>query len=148
MSDWRDQIVGARMAVDSEFAPRIENSEFSRQEWGLIMTATTFEIENPGDPEAARLVADTSELPAIMPELEKVASMGPMGAPGGADDSSGILDRLFDAFGLGGGDGETDEERLAAAERLTAEYARALQEHLEETGRWEDVREAASESDS
>jgi len=66
-------------------------SRFSSQEWGLIMTATEFEIENADDSENARIVADTSSLPAIMPEEEnvrsQVAAMG--GAPGGAGGSGG-----------------------------------------------------------
>lgn len=143
MSDWRDMIVGARMAVDSEFSDQVEQSTFSRQEWGLIMTATTFEIENAEDPDSAHLVADTSELPAVMPELERIANLGPMGVPGEDGGSNGFLGRFFEMFGMGDS-GQSDEERIAEAERLTAAYARELQDHLEETGRWDDVREAAA----
>lgn len=143
MSDWRDMIVGARMAVDSDFAPQVEQSTFSRQEWGLIMTATTFEIEDAEDPDSAHIVADTSELPAVMPELERIANLGPMGVPGDERDSNGILGRFFDIFGLDGS-GESDDERLAEAERLTNQYARDLQDHLENIGRWEEVRDAAA----
>lgn len=144
MSDWTDAIVGERMAVDRQFNERLASSRFSSQEWGLIMTAAEFEIENADDPDAARIVADTSNLPAIMPELEnvrsQVAAMG--GAPGGAErggSSGGILDSIAGALGLGGDDGPDDEE-LEAAERLLQEYADELQRHLEDAGRWEQVR--------
>lgn len=142
MSDWTDAIVGERMAVDRQFNDRLASSRFSSQEWGLIMTAAEFEIENADDPDAARIVADTSNLPAIMPELEnvrsQVAAMG--GAPGGESGSSGgVLDSIKDAIGLGGGDGPDDEE-LEAAERLLQEYADELQRHLEDAGKWEQVR--------
>ena len=144
MSDWTDAIVGERMAVDRQFNDRLASSRFSSQEWGLIMTAAEFEIENADDPDAARIVADTSNLPAIMPELEnvrsQVAAMG--GAPGGGDvggSSGGILDSILGALGLGGDDGPDDEE-LEAAERLLQEYADELQRHLEDAGKWEQVR--------
>lgn len=107
MSDWTDAIVGERMTVDNQFTDRVAASRFSSQEWGLIMTATEFEIENADDSENARIVADTSSLPAIMPELEnvrsQVAAMG--GAPGGAGGSGGsgggLVDSIKGALGLG-----------------------------------------------
>jgi hypothetical protein len=151
MSDWQDMLVGDRMAVDDEFSRRVEQSQFSRQEWGLIMTATSFDIENPDDEEAARLVADTSELPAVMPELENVANMGPMGMP--ADEGSsggGLLDSLLGTLGLNRNGAESDDgsdkEKLEAAERLVSAYAQELQAHLEDRGRWNDVRTAAAEA--
>lgn len=151
MSDWQDMVVGDRMAVDSEFAPRIEESRFTRQEWGLIMTATTFEIEDPGDETAAKIVADTDELRGMMPEIEKVADMGPMGAsPQDGDDGGGLLNSLFGALGLGGSDSGgsdgVDEDKLRAAEELVDEYAEELQAHLEAEGRWDEVRAAAAEA--
>ena len=153
MSDWTDAIVGERMTVDNQFTDRVAASRFSSQEWGLIMTATEFEIENADDSENARIVADTSSLPAIMPELEnvrsQVAAMG--GAPGGAGGSGGsgggLVDSIKGALGLGGSggsDGPSDEE-LDAAERLVQEYADELQAHLEEVGKWEQVRVAYQE---
>ncbi|KKF39163.1 hypothetical protein FK85_30760 [Halorubrum saccharovorum] len=153
MSDWTDAIVGERMTVDNQFTDRVSASQFSSQEWGLIMTATEFEIENADDSEDARIVADTSSLPAIMPELEnvrsQVAAMG--GAPGGDAGGSGgsgggLVDSIKGALGLGGGgsDGPSDEE-LEAAERLVQEYADELQAHLEEAGKWEQVRVAYQE---
>jgi hypothetical protein len=146
-SNWTDAIVGERMAVDREFSPEVRDSQFSNQEWGLIMTATEFEIEDADDPEAARIVADTSKLPAIMPEVEKMSQrMGGMGgAPGGSQSKGkGIVSRVKDALGGGGGSGP-DPERTAAAEKLVQQYADALQEHLEEKGRWEQVRIAYQE---
>jgi len=150
MSEWTDAIVGERMTVDNQFTDRVAASRFSSQEWGLIMTATEFEIENPTDPDDARLVADTSSLPAIMPELEnvrsQVAAMG--GAPGGQDggSSGGLFDSIKGALGLGGSDdGAVDADELAAAERLVQEYADELQAHLEDNGRWEQVRLAYQE---
>jgi hypothetical protein len=148
MTDWQDMIVGDRMTVDDEFSRRVDNSRFSRQEWGLIMTATRFEIRNAEDEDAAELVADTSELSGIMPELENVANMGPMGRPQRDDSGGGLFDSLFDALGLGGRDDDgTDQERLEAAERLVGAYADELQAHLEAEGRWGDVRAAAAEAE-
>ncbi len=144
MSEWQDMIVGDRMTVDGEFSRRVDDSQFSRQEWGLVMTATTFEIENADDAEAAELVADTSQLPSVMPELENVAEMGPMGGPAGTDDGGGgIVASVLDSLGLGGGDG-LDEDKLEAAEAMVAAYAEELQVHLEEQGRWGEVRAAAA----
>ena len=147
MSDWQDMIVGDRMAVDEEFSTEVDGSPFSRQEWGLIMTATSFEIADPGDEETATLVADTSELPAVMPELERVAEMGPMGGPqerGGG--GGGLIGSVLDSLGLGGGDDDgVDEERLEAAESMVDRYAEELQSHLETEGRWAEVRAAAAE---
>ncbi|SFC56006.1 hypothetical protein SAMN05444422_110115 [Halobiforma haloterrestris] len=164
MSDkpWTDRIVGERMTVDQEFSSRIRDSRFSNQQWSLIMTATEFEIERADDPENARLVADTEQVEQIIPELENVQSgMGAMGGPGGGggggagpgsrDSSGGLVDSIKGALGLGGGSGPGSggdhDEKLAAAERLTQEYADELQSHLEDNGRWDSVREAAAESE-
>ena len=152
MSNWTDSIVGDRMTVDREFNDRIQSSEFTGQEWGLIMTATEFEIENADDPEAARIVSDTEKLPQIMPELENIRSqMGAMGgatggSSGGSSGGGGLFGSIKKAFGLGGGgSGGGDDERLQAAERLTQEYADELQQHLESKGKWEQVRIAYQE---
>lgn len=151
MSEWTDAIVGERMTVDNQFNERVRNSQFSSQEWGLIMTATELEIENADDPDTAQIVANTENLPAIMPELETVRSqMGAMGgAPqqNGSDDSGGVIDSIKDALGLsgGGGSGGVDPDELDAAERLVQEYANELQSHLEEAGKWEQVRVAYQE---
>ncbi len=148
MSDWQDMMVGDRMTVDGEFAPRIEESRFTRQEWGLIMTATTFDIENPEDPETAELVADTSALRGMMPELEKVANMGPTGAPqSDSSDSGGLIRSVLDSIGISkaNNSGGVDEKKLHEAEELIAEYADKLQAHLESEKRWERVTNAAAE---
>ncbi len=148
MSDWTDSIVGDRMSVDREFNQRIVDSEFTRQEWGLIMTATELEISNPDDPDSARIVANTEKLPQIMPELEnvrsQVESMGGATSAGGSESKGGgLFDSLKGALGLGGGG--ADQARLEAAERLAQEYADELQRHLESKGKWENVRIAAME---
>ena len=150
MADWTDSIVGDRMTVDREFNDRVAASEFSNQEWGLIMTATEFEIERGDDPEAARIVANTEKLPQIMPELENIRSqMGGMGGGGGGgsgrgSSGGGLMDSIRGALGLGSGS-EAKQERLEAAERLTQEYADELQRHLETSGKWERVRIASLE---
>ncbi|MFC7213296.1 DUF5799 family protein [Saliphagus sp. GCM10025334] len=145
-TEWTDRIVSERMTVDREFSTRVQSSRFSSQEWSLIMTATEFEIENPEDPETARMVANTDKINQILPELENVRSqVGAMGgAPGGGNDSSGgFLDSIKGALGMGGG-GSHDAER-EAAEALTQEYAEELQARLEENGRWEGICATAAE---
>ena len=48
MSDaWTDSITGARMQVDKQFQQQVRDSEFSNQQWGLIMTAVEFRIDDP-----------------------------------------------------------------------------------------------------
>jgi len=147
MDDWTDRIVGARMALDQEFEKEIRGSQFSRQEWGLVMTAVEFRIEDAADPERARLVGDTSNLDAIVPEMERVAQQqSQMHGAGGGDDSGGLLDNVLGALGFGGSDdGGVDQEKVAAAESLVADYAEQLQELLEERGRWDEIREAAAQ---
>lgn len=153
-TSWTDRIVGERMTVDQEFSSRVTSSTFSNQEWSLIMTATRFEIEDPDDPETARLVANTEQVEQVLPELETIrAQPGGMG-PGGQDSGGlglglggggGFLESIRDKLGVGGSDDSYDEER-DAAERLTAEYAELLQAKLEENGRWDDIRRAAAEN--
>ncbi|AEN05411.1 DUF5799 family protein [Halolamina sp.] len=148
-SNWTDAIVGERMAVDQQFSSDVRESSFSNQEWGLIMTAAEFEIADADDPEAARIVPDTSKVAAIMPEVEKMDQrMGGMGGGGGGSkNKSGITSTVKNALGLGGSkdDDGADPERVAAAEELLEAYAAALQEHLAEKGRWEQVRIAYQE---
>ncbi len=145
MDDWTDRIVGARMALDQEFEKEIRGSQFSRQEWGLVMTAVEFRIEDATDPEHARLVGDTSNLDAIVPEMERVAQQQ-SNMHGASDDSGGLLDNVLGALGVGGSDDSgVDEQKVAAAETLVAEYTDQLQELLEDRGRWNEVREAAAE---
>ncbi|QFU81352.1 DUF5799 family protein [Natronorubrum aibiense] len=152
MSDnsWTDRIVGARMTVDQSFSTRIADSEFSNQQWSLIMTATEFEMEHADDPDRARIVANTDSVEQIIPELDNMPTgMGAMGGQGagqqGGSSSGGLFGSIKGALGLGGGDdGDGDAEKLRAAERLTQEYAEELQAHLESEGRWESVRKAAA----
>ena len=136
MGHWTDTLAGDRMAVDQEFEDAVRDSAFTSQEWGLVMTAVEFEVEHADDPERARVVADTSQVPQIMPELENVRSQ--MGAPGdaGGAGGSGVVDSIKDALGLGGDDGD---DRTAEAERLASEYADRLQARLEERGKWTQV---------
>ncbi|MFC7080403.1 DUF5799 family protein [Halorussus caseinilyticus] len=145
---WQDLVVGDRMAVDKEFAQQVTDSQFSRQEWGLIMTAVEFEIENPSDDEQARIVADTSKVEQVMPELENIRnqmnSMAGAGGGGGEQGGGGgVFDSVKDALGLGGGGGGVDQDRVDAASRLAQEYASELQQRLESQGKWAKVREAA-----
>lgn len=145
MSDWQDRIVGVRMTVDREFNDRVEASSFSRQQWGLVMTATEFEIENPGDAEEARLVANTEKLPSVLPEMDRIEEqMGAMAGGGGSGGGSGggLIGNLKSALGLGDG-GSRDEERASEARELTQEYADELQRELENSGRWDEVRRLA-----
>lgn len=147
--DWTDKLVGARMQVDQRFQETIERSQFSSQEWGLIMTAVEFELEHPDDPERAKLVARTEQLSEVMPQLdtiqEQMGSPAQPGTPGGSG-GSGILDRLRNLFdGSGDTDSGSTEERLTAAESLVDQYAAELQDYLVERDRWKEIREAASE---
>jgi hypothetical protein len=143
--NWTDQIVGERMQVDREFSEKVAASNFSNQQWGLIMTAVEFEIENADDPERARLVADTSKLAAVLPELERMEGAGGMGGMAGAgggrggssssDGSGGLFDGVKEALGLG--KNETDREQLAAAEEMAQMYADDLEEELQAREKWE-----------
>ncbi|MFD1562710.1 DUF5799 family protein [Haloarchaeobius amylolyticus] len=150
-SPWTDRIVGERMTVDQAFAERIQQSQFSNQQWSLIMTATEFEIEHPDDPDRARIIANTDKLDGIIPELENIQSgMGAMGGSGAGSGNSnassgGLLNSIMGALGMGDDGGSDHQEQLEAAERLTQEYADELQSHLESKGRWEIVRDAASD---
>jgi hypothetical protein len=148
---WQDLIVGDRMAVDQEFAQQVTDSQFSRQEWGLIMTAVEFEIENPGDADQARIVADTSKIEQVMPELENIRNQmnsmagGAGGGGGGTQGGGGVFDSVKDALGLGGGGGGgADQDRIDDASRLAQAYADELQQRLESQGKWAKVREAAA----
>lgn len=143
MSDWNDHIVGDRMTVDQEFSEQVQASAFTSQEWGLIMTATEFEIEDPGSNDA-QIVANTENLPQMMPELENVRKQMPSPPGDGASSSSGgILDSIMNALGMS--DDGVDDDELTEARQLTQEYATRLQQHLEKRGKWENVQEVATE---
>jgi hypothetical protein len=149
--EWRDRLAGARMQVDQQFTDQVGNSQFSNQQWGLIMTAVEFEIDNPGEPTDATLVANTENVDQILPELDKIdRGMGGV-QPGGGGQSSGggIIDSIGKLVpGMGGDDSGVDEDQKAAAIALTEEYATQLQAHLESNGRWTDICESAAASES
>lgn len=154
MSHWTDSIIGERMAVDQAFADRVRASQFSNAEWDLIMTATTLEMTNAEDPGAARIVANTDNVAGVIPELDTIRSQTAALAGQSAErthgSNGGLLDSVKQVLGFGGdtdGGSEVDQETLAAAERLTAEYAAALQAHLEDTGSFEQARAACLDSD-
>jgi nanoRNase/pAp phosphatase (c-di-AMP/oligoRNAs hydrolase) len=149
MSDWTDSVVGERMALDQEFSDRVRASEFTSQEWSLVMTAVEFEIEHPDDPERAAIVVDDSNLDQIVPELDTIREqMQGMGAAGGrstgGSSGGGVLDGVKNALGLGGGGGGDHDQKAAAAADLAQEYATELQTRLEAGGRWEEVRTIAA----
>jgi len=154
--DWTDLVVGARMSVDQQFANRVQASGLSRPQWGLVMTAVEFEFENPGDPEAARIVADTSSLQHVLPEMDDVDQQmrpgGGGGGPGGSSAGSGVVGGIKDALGIGsdgGSGGGDDHEELAAESRELAQaYADELQAFLEDEGRFDEVRRAAATGQS
>lgn len=148
MSNWTDQIVGDRMTVDRQFTERVTASEFSSQEWGMIMTAVEFEIERADTPDEATLVANTKNVPQVMDAVDDVNSqMGAMGgAPGGGSPdrgNGGLFDSIKGALGLGDDD-SIDEDRVAAAQALADEYATELETHLKENGKWERACQAAA----
>jgi len=139
MSDWYERVASERMAVDASFNARLSESPLTNQQWGLVMTALTFDIENPDDPERARIVPDTDAVEDVLPAVREAGGqLGAGGAGGGASnrgESIGLLGRLKSALGVGDGtDGLED-----AIERLAAEYAQRLQERLEKEGRWTEV---------
>jgi len=147
--DWQDLVVGARMSVDQQFATRVQASGLSRPQWGLVMTAVEFEFENPDDPDAARIIAETSSLEHVLPEMDNVdqqmSGVGPGGA-GGSGSGDGLVGGIKDALGIGGGD--DDHEELAEESRQLAQaYADELQAFLEDEGRFEEVRRAAAASE-
>lgn len=147
-NSWTDRIAAERMRVDQHFEDRVTGSSFSRQQWGLVMTAVEFEIENPEDPEQARLIADTSKLSSVMSQVEEVGNRGGGmgGAPssGGSSGGGGILSSVTSALGLGGGGGGGNDALTQEATELAEEYASKLQERLEDRGRWEAICEQAS----
>ncbi|WP_323677213.1 DUF5799 family protein [Halorubellus sp. PRR65] len=158
--EWTNRVVGERMAVDQEFNDRVTGSEFSNQEWSLIMSATQYTIDDPESPGSASIVVDRDEtnLEAIMPELENIQEqMGALGGAGGGksdvggrgDAGGGFFDAVMRALGMGD-DGSSDDDHAARAEtarELAGEYGRELQSHLESKGRWEEVCAIAAAED-
>lgn len=137
MADWESQIAGERMAVDGEFSDRIGASSLSSQQWDLVMTAVQFDIENPGTPADATLVADTSRLDMVMEDVQRVGNRSPVGsddAPRQRSDS--FLGGVLSTLGIG--DSTGDDLRDEAAE-LAERYAQRLQAKLVENGRWSTI---------
>lgn len=144
--DWTDRIMSDRLAVDQEFVGRIADSSLTRGEWGMIMTVVDFDIEDPGDPDRARLVGDTSRIPDILPQVQKVrnrTAMGPSGGESSSDEGAGLFGSIKSALGLGGS--KPDPAMQRDAEELVEAYAAELQAHLEDEGKWEEIRAAAAE---
>lgn len=135
---WHDRIIGDRLAVDQEFGQRIRDSELSNQSWELVMTAAEFEIDRADDPRHAQLVMDLDKLDGVLPAIANIEeSQGR-----GRQSNRGLLDRLIELVSSGGRGGRYRAE----AEQLADEYARALQERLEETGQWQYIVELAAEN--
>lgn len=150
-ADWTQSLAGARMQVDQQFQPRVDESDFTSQEWGLIMTAVEFEIDAAGDPENAELYANTDKLPDIIPELQQIQrEMGGSPTPVSEGSEGGFLGRLRSMVdGLtSDGSSRSDTERLSEAESLVQAYASDLQDYLETQGRWDDIRQAATEAET
>ena len=147
MSEWQEMIVADRMTVDQAFTERVQASEFTNQEWGLIMTATEFDIEHADDPEAAQLVADTTAIESIMPEVESIRSQrGPMAGGESSTDGTGVVESIKGALGLATDeDDDVDRAKVAAAESLAQAYAEELQAHLKSNDNFERVRRAYSD---
>lgn len=145
MADWESKIAGVRMVVDQEFTDRVHSSSLSSQQWNVVMMAVSFEIENPGTPADARLVADTSKLPNVMEEIERVGEQMPAGDGPNSGDSGdeGIIAGLLSTLGIDRGSSSTDDIREEAT-RLADAYAEQLQAKLIERGRWESICEDAA----
>jgi len=139
MTDWQDRLAGHRMQVDRTFASKVRESGLTKQEWSLVMTAVEFDIEGEGD--QAELVADTSKVETVVPEFDNLGQADPGGMAGGNTSSKDLIDSVKSALGVDTG---VDEEKLAEATRLANEYVSELQDHLQEQGRWEAIRETAS----
>jgi hypothetical protein len=100
-------------------------------------------VENADDPDAARMVADTSKLEHVVPEMQNVDDQMSQMRGGSTGGRGGMVDGIKNALGLGGGD-DDGEELEATAAQLAQEYADELQAHLEDEGRWDEIRQAAA----
>jgi hypothetical protein len=151
-NDWTDRLAGARMQVDKRFSDRVLDSQFTNQEWGLIMTAVDFDIDEPEHPGQARLVARTDHIEDIIGELDSIQrEMGGSPSPVDKGSSGGGIFGRFRQYLQGlktNSQGGNDREKLVAATKLVEEYATELQQFLEEQGRWEDICERAAQSPS
>jgi hypothetical protein len=146
--EWLDRLAGARMQVDQQFNDRVRNSQFSNQQWGLIMTAVEFDIENPGNPADATLVARTDNVEKILPELDNIQQgMGGLQRQNQRSSGGGLFSQLRSYLpgGKDTSDGH-DADQLDAATALVEEYTTELQAYLKEEGRWDDICESAARS--
>ena len=147
-NEWTDQLAGARMQVDQRFQDTLEASSFTSQEWGLVMTAIDWDIENPKTPEEAELVADTDQLSEIIPELENIQNqMGGAQRPvEEGPDTRGFLGRIkrYVHDLTSNASGESSKKRYNDAVELVEGYTIELQSYLEERGRWEEICAAAA----
>ncbi|WP_181686083.1 DUF5799 family protein [Halorhabdus salina] len=145
-NSWVDQMAAERMQTDQEFTDEVATSPLSSQQWGLVMTAVEFQIEGAAQPETAHLVADTSKLSSVMPELRRMDDGGSGGiAPdstGTSASSGGLLDGIKGALGFGN---EQSDALREAAENLAQRYTDRLQSRLEDRGRWADICEQTHE---
>lgn len=134
MSDWQDRLARFRLSADRAFEDRVRDSPLDRRQWDLAMTAVTFRFADADDPDAAELVADTSKVDDVLPEIRAM----------GGDDASGgdVLGDVKSALGLGE---DEDDPLKDEIERLTAAYADELESVLERENAWGDLRRAASD---
>lgn len=153
MPEWTDKLARARIQVDKEFHEAIERSQFTEQEWGLVMTAVEWRVANPEDPDHAKLVAETDNVSDILPQLTRIrrdvraAAAGPDAArqrslaEGFSGWINGFVEMLSRAVS-----GDSTDARVEEADALAAEYAERVQDYLERRGRWDEVRRAAAEA--
>lgn len=151
MPEWTDKLARARIQVDKEFHEEVKRTQFTEQEWGLVMTAVEWRVANPDDPEHARLVAETDNVKDILPQLTRIrrdvetAAAGPDAArqrslaEGFSGWINGFVEMLSRAV-----TSESTDSRVEDAETLAAEYAERVQDYLERRNRWDEVRQAAA----
>ena len=142
MSHWTDAIIRERMAVDEEFEMNIADSEFTKQEWNIMMSMLDLKITNVDDPENAQVGANMEKLPEILKKMESVEtrpnqSAADTGEPKGI--AGKLRAKLFgvkvgDVISFDRGDDEIDAERLQTAEQLVDDYLSNLQSQLETRG--------------
>lgn len=145
---WTNQLAGARMQVDQLFDDRIQDSMFTNQEWGLVMTAVEFEITDPEQPSEAELVANTENIKEIIPELDRIQKqMGGSPTPVDSGPSGGLFGRLQQYIeGLKTNSREGNErQKQETAIALVEDYTVELQDYLEHQGMWDDICSHAAE---
>lgn len=142
MSHWTDAIISERIAVDEEFEMNVADSEFTKQEWNIMMSMLELKITNVDDPENAQVSANVEKLPEILKNLESVetrpsqpaANTGEPKGIGGKLRAKLFGIKVGDVISFDRGDDGIDEKRLQTAEQLVNDYLSALQTQLEMTG--------------